>query len=480
MEEQFIHLSQESLVMLLCLQLQIEQFVCKSKDSHNVMVMPLEINASIRNNTCNINQLNGIALSNYDTLNYNLSNLNWIKDNSNIDDGMTYNFIYQDYNALLKNVYHKDAYVETINNYTIIVSAVILNEYGLLTSLIISISITLNHNSIGYFMGNDDFSACLNGLRKTGHGYGWCIKYLFELKSKGSKTGLNNDNSSDVVHDNGIMESEFAADGLLRVILNVKQRICTTTLVILSPNQMSIIDNSNIGNSTFLISMIIRIDEIRGGTIVNNVMTNTFAIINKKYLKPCDTDPCDCNFDELCNIYHSKKCDECISGYFEVDYNFECISCSEYFGANCLLWQDFSTTSNMLCISDAISYVSFRIYRNSCLSNANIRTNNNINYWIHSSSQTNKDSNSGVVRYYKSSCNFILQIPNLSTGLYFNDNDNHDVSWKDFKYVDNISTDTYTAMYELTGSWDNNELLLMKPTFCDCVLDKFTSYDVAI
>ena len=77
------------------------------------------------------------------------------------------------------------------------------------------------------------------------------------------------------------------------------------------------------------------------------------------------------------------------------------------------------TTLNILCISDGKSDVSFSIYRDLCLFYKNIRTNNNINYEVYLSSQTDKDSNNGVITYYTSDCYFILQLHNSCTGSCF-------------------------------------------------------------
>lgn len=60
----------------------------------------------------------------------------------------------------------------------------------------------------------------------------------------------------------------------------------------------------------------------------------------------CENSPCDCgniyseDYDPNCNICHSNGCDECKNGYFKVDYNHNCVSCSEYFGDGCMFCQD--------------------------------------------------------------------------------------------------------------------------------------------
>ena len=71
------------------------------------------------------------------------------------------------------------------------------------------------------------------------------------------------------------------------------------------------------------------------------------------------------------------------------------------------------TTLNILCTSNGKYDVLFSIYRNLWLFYQNIRTNENISYPVYLSSQTNKDSNSGMITYSTSNCYFILQIHNL-------------------------------------------------------------------
>ena len=90
-------------------------------------------NTSIKNETSNTTPHNGNVL--FDTI--SSSSLGWISGNSYIAEDIIYNLVHQDYNTLLQNRYNKISWVEIINNNTVIVLVVILDEYKLLTCLMI-------------------------------------------------------------------------------------------------------------------------------------------------------------------------------------------------------------------------------------------------------------------------------------------------------------------------------------------------------
>ena len=131
----------------------------------NMMVMILKATASIRNEATNTTTQNGYVLS--DT--FSSRGLGWINGNNNTTENTIYDFVYHDYNTLLKNSHDKISGVETINNDMVFVLAVILHDYGLLVCLMISINInsrdTIQFNDlINYDASNIQISVVYNGL----------------------------------------------------------------------------------------------------------------------------------------------------------------------------------------------------------------------------------------------------------------------------------------------------------------------------
>ena len=57
----------------------------------------------------------------------------------------------------------------------------------------------------------------------------------------------------------------------------------------------------------------------------------------------CESDPCSCEeLGSTCQVCHPNGCDQCINGYFKVDYDRPCVSCEEVFGESCLHCGDFT------------------------------------------------------------------------------------------------------------------------------------------
>ena len=93
----------------------------------NIMVGILGTNTSISNRT----GITSLQKDNIFLNIFNLDSLNWINDNSNIINDISYTFTTQDYNALLKDRYNKFLWVENIHNDRMMVFGINFDIYGL-------------------------------------------------------------------------------------------------------------------------------------------------------------------------------------------------------------------------------------------------------------------------------------------------------------------------------------------------------------
>ena len=101
---------------------------------------------------------------------FNLISLNWINDESNIENDITYSFISPDYTTLLKNGYNKPSWVGNSDSDKRIVFDVNLDVYGLLSYLIILTSINISdttqwNDSTNNIPINDSNSHICNDLK---------------------------------------------------------------------------------------------------------------------------------------------------------------------------------------------------------------------------------------------------------------------------------------------------------------------------
>ena len=190
---------------LVKLRLPIEWFLNELKDSSNVILVLLEVNASINNEIYSINQSNDITLSNHNT--FILGILIWITNNRTTEDGIAYNCTH--HNILLKDDYDINDWVKTISDKMIIHSIVRLDAYRLLMCLKISI-ISGDKIQFNDLMSDTSIDVNMQTLYDT-----------LKLKSNGD--------NGDMIDDqlNFLLDDASNDKGILNVLLMIKFISCT-------------------------------------------------------------------------------------------------------------------------------------------------------------------------------------------------------------------------------------------------------------
>ena len=200
MQEQFR--SKSTGEPLVKLRLPIGRFLYELKDSSNMILVLLEVNASINSETYSTMQSNDITLSNYNM--FILGKLIWITNKNTTMDGIAYNGTH--HNILLKDDYDINDWVKTIS---IIYSIIRLNVYGLLMYLKISIvsGDTIQFNDL---MSDTSIGDTMQTLYDT-----------LKLKS--------NDDNGDIIDDqqNFLLGEASNDKGILNVLLMIKFISCT-------------------------------------------------------------------------------------------------------------------------------------------------------------------------------------------------------------------------------------------------------------